>query len=65
MTTTENRRAGVTSVLPHLMPLAVVLVLFGLSVPLAMVAPGRVTSGVYRVVVGNIMAPSSCCPPRR
>lgn len=53
MTATNNRPARTASGLLPFLPLALIISMFGVAVLLAQVAPSRVTSGVYQVIVGE------------
>ncbi len=52
MTATDIRSSRVGFFITPLLPLALIMLMLGVAVLLAQVAPSRVTSGVYQVVIG-------------
>lgn len=53
MTSMDSRPARATASLRSFLPLALIITMFGVMMLLALVAPSRVNSGVYQVIVGE------------
>lgn len=53
MTTTDDRQSRTTPDLLPFLPLVLIIIMFGMAVLIAQVAPSQVTSGVYQVIVGE------------
>ncbi len=53
MTATDDRQGRTAFDLLPFLPLALIITMFGVAVLIAQIAPGRVTSGVYQVTVGE------------
>lgn len=53
MRATDNRQDRTTFDLLPFLPLVLIIIMFGVAVFIAQVAPSRVTSGVYQMLVGE------------